>query len=263
MDKNMDIIILCGGLGTRMREETEFRPKPMVKIGSRPILWHIMKIYSGFGLNDFILALGHKGEMIKDYFCHYQLLNNDVTLELGRPDKLQIHKNGNEVDWKVTLSDTGEKAQKGARLKRVEKYVASDDFLATYGDGVADVDMKKLVEFHRSHGKIATVTGVNPSSRFGELKLDGDKVSAFHEKPLKTSSGLINGGFFVFNRKIFDYLHPGDDCDLEYGPLQQLAREGELMVYKHEGFWACMDNIRDMEYLNKLWAEGNAGWKTW
>ncbi|MDY7000428.1 MAG: glucose-1-phosphate cytidylyltransferase [Thermodesulfobacteriota bacterium] len=259
----MDIVILCGGLGTRMREETEFRPKPMVTIGSRPILWHIMKIYAGFQFNRFILALGHKGEMIKNYFCHYELLNNDVTIELDHPERLHIHKNGNEVDWKVTLADTGEKAQKGARLKRVEKYVRGDDFMLTYGDGLADVDLEKLIGFHRGHGKIATVTGVSPSSRFGELKIDGDRVSSFHEKPLKAASGLINGGFFVFNKKIFNYLHPGDDCDLEYGPLEQLALEDELMVYKHHGFWACMDNIRDMEYLNKLWTENNAGWKTW
>lgn len=258
----MQTVILCGGLGTRLREETEFRPKPMVNIGSRPILWHIMKIYASQGLREFVLALGYKGEMIKNYFCHYELMNNDVTLELGKPECLSIHHKHDEAGWKVTLADTGEKTLKGARLKKVRRYVTSNPFLLTYGDGVADVDVKKLLEFHQSHGRIATITGVNPGSRFGELRTDGDRVESFHEK-VSLGTSLINGGYMVLDQRIFDYLSEDDDCDLEYGPMERLAEAGELMVYRHPGFWACMDTLRDMDYLNKLWNEGKARWKTW
>lgn len=258
----MKVVILCGGIGTRLREETEFRPKPMVNIGSRPILWHIMKYYSQFGFNDFILALGYKGEMIKNYFCHYEIMNNDVTIELGKPENMCIHYANQEKGWKITLVDTGEKTLKGGRLKKVEKYINDEIFMMTYGDGLADVDLKKLLAFHKSHKKIVTVTGVNPSARFGELKVKDNQVVVFSEKP-KRGTSLINGGFFVFNKKIFDYLSPDDNCDLEIGPLEKIAKEGEMMVYKHKGFWACMDTLRDMEYLNDLWNKGMAKWKIW
>lgn len=258
----MKVVILCGGLGTRLREETDFRPKPMVNIGSRPILWHIMKYFSQFEHKDFVLALGYKGEMIKNFFCNYELMNSDVTIELGQPEKISVHHSHDEAGWKITLADTGEKSLKGARLKKVEKYITAEVFMMTYGDGIADVDINKLLAFHKSHGKIVTVTGINPTSRFGELKTDGDRVVSFTEKP-QNGEGLINGGFFVFNRSIFDYLSNDDFCDLEVGALEKIAKDGQLMVYKHRGFWACMDTLRDMEYLNKLWDTGQAKWKTW
>jgi glucose-1-phosphate cytidylyltransferase len=259
----MKIVILCGGLGTRLREETEFRPKPMVNIGGRPILWHIMKIYSHYGFRDFVLCLGYKGEQIKDFFCHYEIMNNDVTLELGYPEKTTIYQSHDEMGWKVTLADTGEKALKGARLKRIEKYVDSDTFMLTYGDGVADINLNKLVKFHQGHGKIATVTGIRPGSRFGELKLKGDRVLSFSEKPQQSGTDLMSGGFFVFNKDIFDYVWDNDACDFEYGPLEQIANEGQLKVYKHDGMWASMDTLRDMDYLNALWSENKAFWKIW
>jgi glucose-1-phosphate cytidylyltransferase len=258
----MKVVILCGGTGTRLKEETEFRPKPMVHVGNRPVLWHIMKTYAYFGYTDFVLALGYKGEMIKNYFCHYELMNNDVTIELGKPEKIQIHQKHNESGWKVTLADTGEKTLKGARLKKVERYINEDTFMMTYGDGLANVNINELLNFHHGHGKLATVTGINPASRFGELKIKGNRVDSFSEKP-KDSNGLINGGFFVFSKKIFDYLSEDNNCDLEIGQLEKIASEGQLMVYRHAGFWACMDTIRDMEYLNKLWDENNAEWKLW
>lgn len=258
----MKVIILCGGMGTRLKEETEFKPKPMVRIGQKPLLWHIMKIYSHYGYNDFILCLGYHGDMIKEYFYHYEIMNNDFTLTLGQKNQMEIHREREEETWRVTLCDTGDKAQKGARLKRVEKYVDSGVFMVTYGDGVANIDIKALLDFHLAHGKLATVTGVRPLARFGELTVKGQQVKAFREKPQSTE-GLISGGFFVFSRDIFDYLEDRDDCDLEYGALERLATTGELMVYDHQGFWACMDNIRDMEYLNRLWESGKAEWKVW
>ena len=259
----MEVVIFCGGIGARLREETEFRPKPMVNIGARPILWHIMKTYDHFGHKDFVLALGYKGEMIKNYFCHYELMNNDITIELGKPEKINIHQNHEEAGWRITLADTGEKALKGARLKKVEKFIKGATFMVTYGDGVSNVDINALLDFHFRHGKMATVTGVpRPSLRFGELVIDGNQVSEFFEKP-KDIEGFVNGGFFVFNRKIFDYLDKSDNCDLEYGPLEKIVSEGELMVYKHNGFWACMDTIREMEHLNKLWNDETAPWKIW
>ena len=258
----MKAVILCGGIGTRLKEETEYKPKPMVEIGNRPILWHIMKIFAHYGIKDFVLSLGYKGEMIKEYFYNYEILSNDFTIELGNKKAIEVHSINSERNWRVTLADTGDKALKGARLKRVEKYIDDDQFMMTYGDGVADVDIRDLLEFHQGHGKLATVTGINPASRFGELKIKGNQVESFSEKP-QNGAGLINGGFFVFNRGIFDYLSNNDSCDLEVGALEQIAREGQLMVYKHRGFWACMDTIRDMEYLNELWAEGKAFWKVW
>jgi len=258
----MNVVILCGGIGTRLKEETEFRPKPMVKIGNRPILWHIMKIYAHYGHTDFVLCLGYKGESIKEYFYNYEMLSGDFTLKLGQRNSLNFPRSLPECGWNITLADTGDVALKGARLKRVEKYVTGDTFMLTYGDGVADIDINELVAFHQSHGKLATVTGVRPLSRFGELHAKGQQVINFFEKPLASGS-WISGGFFVFNREIFDYLEDRDDCDLEHGCLEKIATEGHLMVYQHDKFWACMDNIRDMEYLNRLWAENKAEWKVW
>ncbi len=258
----MKIIILCGGLGTRLREETEFRPKPMVHIGSRPILWHIMKIYSHFGFNEFILALGYKGSMIKDYFCNYEIMNSDVTIELGNPEGFHLHNTHDEVGWKITLADTGLYALKGARLKKLQKYISEDIFMATYGDGLSNVDINALLDFHMHHGKMATVMGISPTSRFGELKTDGNRVTSFSEKP-QSVENFVSGGFFVFNKSIFDYLSFDDPCDLEVGALEQIAKDGQLMVYKHQGFWACMDTLRDVDYLNGLWDAGQAHWKTW
>jgi len=262
MIENPKVVILCGGIGTRLREETEFRPKPMVNIGEHPILWHIMKYYAQFGYKEFVLALGYKGEMIKNYFCHYEIMNNDVTIELGQPEKTRIHQAHDEAGWKITLADTGEKALKGARLKRLERYITGDIFMMTYGDGIADVDLVELLAFHKSHGKIATVTGINPAARFGELRIDGNRVDRFSEKS-QTEASFVSGGFFVFNRRLLDYLTDEDSCDLEIGPLERIAEERQLMVYKHRGFWACMDTLRDMEYLNKIWNDGQAKWKIW
>ena len=260
----MKVIILCGGLGTRLREETEYQPKPMVNIGDRPILWHIMKIYSYFGYNDFILPLGYKGKMIKEYFWNYELMNSDVTIELGKHDSFCKHNCHDETGWKITLANTGEKTLKGGRLKRVEKYIQGNTFMLTYGDGVADIDIKKLVEFHHAHGKIATVTGVSPTARFGELNIEKNQVKTFQEKPeMSSDHGYINGGFFVFNRKIFDYLNDAEDCDLEIGALEKIAAASELMVYKHRGFWACMDTHRDVEQLNSIWKKDKAKWNCW
>ena len=236
----------------------------MVNIGPRPILWHVMKIYACYQHTDFILALGYKGEMIKDYFYHYEIMNNDVTLELGTHGAFQMHDCHNESGWKITLANTGEQTLKGGRIKRIEKYIADDTFMLTYGDGIADINIDALLSFHFSHGKTATLTGINPTAQFGELKTAGDQVKSFQEKPQKAGTGsLISGGFLVLNRKIFDYLTDDETCDFEYGALERLAEEGELMVYRHDGFWACMDTLRDMERLNRLWNEGNAKWKIW
>ena len=258
----MKVVILCGGLGTRLREETVFIPKPMVQVGNRPILWHIMKMYAKYGHTDFVLALGYKGEVIRQYFYEYDIMNSDVTIDLSQPKNPQVHKQHNEHDWKITLVDTGQATLKGARLKRTEAHANSDLILVTYGDGVSDVNIDELVRFHRSHGKLGTVTGVNIASRFGELKIDGDKVLSFSEKP-DQSDEFINGGFFVFNRQIFDYLTHYEDCDLEIGALETLAKEGQLVIHRHDGFWACMDTQRDRDYLNGIWERGNAPWKVW
>jgi glucose-1-phosphate cytidylyltransferase len=259
----MDVIILCGGAGTRLREETEYRPKPMVNIGPRPILWHIMKTYACYGHTNFILPLGYKGHMIKDYFCHYELMNSDVTIELGKPDSFCFHQGHDETGWKITMAETGTDSLKGGRIKQIEKYVSGNTFLLTYGDGVADINIKRLIDFHRSHGKIATVTGVNPLSRFGEMQIQEDRVTSFLEKPEKSDGGLISAGFFVLDRRIFDYLTIAESCDFEYGAMEALTREGQLMVYRHDGFWFCMDTLRDMEALNKMWGEDKAPWKIW
>lgn len=259
----MKTVILCGGLGTRLREETEYRPKPMVNIGEKPILWHIMKTYAHYGFKEFILPLGYKGEMIKDYFCNYELMNSDITVELGKPKSTFLQNCHEEAGWKITMSNTGEKTLKGGRLKRVEKYIDDEIFMFTYGDGLCDVDLKKLLEFHKSHGRMVTLTGVNPSAKFGELEIRGEEVVSFREKPKGANGHYVNGGFFVVNKHIFDFLTEDESCDLEFGPLEEIARQGELMVYKHDGFWFCMDTIRDVDILNAMWAKGDTPWKVW
>jgi glucose-1-phosphate cytidylyltransferase len=258
----MKVVILCGGLGTRLREETEFRPKPMVKIGTKPILWHIMMIYAHYGFKDFVLCLGYKGEIIKEYFYNYEIYNEDFSVHLGETKRIEPLRQNPTPDWTVSLVDTGEQALKGARIKRIEHCIDGDEFMLTYGDGVANIDIPRLVEFHRKQGKIATVTGVRPPSLFGELQVRGDKVELFAEKP-QTSSGLISGGFFVFSRRLFELLTTDDACDLERGPLENLAREGELMVYDHRGDWACVDTYRDLQHLNHAWNANQAFWKVW
>lgn len=254
--------MLCGGMGTRLREETEYRPKPMVQVGGRPILWHIMKIYAHYGFKDFIICLGYKGNMIKEYFLNYEAMNNDFTIPLGNYSNIQYHSNHQERDWCVTLADTGEETQTGARVKRIENYIDGDLFMLTYGDGVANINIKELVEYHKSHGKIGTMTGVHPSSRFGELVLKDNKIEVFNEKP-QVTEGLINGGFFVFDKTFFKYLQEDDNCYLEKEPLENLAADGELMVYPHEGFWQCVDTYRELELLNNQWKSRNPPWKVW
>ncbi len=262
INRKIPIVILCGGLGTRLREETEFKPKPMIEIGEKPILWHIMKSYAHYGFNEFILCLGYKGELIKEYFYNYEILNNDFTIEFNGNKSIEVHSNYTEIDWRITLVDTGNKALKGARLKRIEKYIKGSQFMMTYGDGVANVDISSLLAFHNEHRKLVTVTGINPASRFGELKINSNQVEKFSEKP-EITSRLISGGFFVFNKGVFDYLSAEDDCDLEIGALEKIASKGQLMVYKHTGDWVCMDTLRDMDYLNELWNENKAFWKVW
>ena len=257
----MKVVILCGGFGTRLREETEVRPKPMVEIGGKPILWHIMKTFAHYGYDDFILSLGYKGEVIKNYFLNYEQLNNDFSIELGS-GKTQIHNNHDETGWKVTLVNTGLNAMTGARVKRVEKYIEGDCFMLTYGDGVTDMDINALVDFHRSRNKIGTVTGVAPPSHYGELDISGDNVVSFQEKPAGRDS-FISGGYFVFNREIFDYLSADDHCVLEREPVENLSHDGQLSVYAYKGFWQCMDTYRDYMFLNELWDQGRAQWKVW
>jgi glucose-1-phosphate cytidylyltransferase len=258
----MPVMILCGGMGTRLREETEFLPKPMVEIGGRPMLWHIMKGYAARGFTDFILCLGYKGYKIREYFLHYEAMHCDFTIELGHKDRLEIHGRHNEADWRVTLVETGLESQTGARIARAMPHVQTDRFMLTYGDGVADLDVKALVRFHEAHKRLATVTGVRPSSRFGELLASGDQVTAFSEKP-RMHEGLINGGFFVLDRKISEYVSADSGCVFEREPMERLAAEGQLAVYRHDGFWQCMDTYRDQQQLQQMWASGAAAWKAW
>lgn len=256
------VVILCGGLGTRLREETEFKPKPMVPIGDRPILWHLMKFFATRQFSRFILCLGYKGESIKDYFYNYEAMNSDFTVHLGQR-RADFHSSTHE-DWTVTLADTGQAAQTGARVKKIAPYVRGERFLLTYGDGLSDVDLDALIAFHRRHGKLMTLTAVHPPSRFGELEVSGDAVKAFAEKPnMGENSGYINGGFFVCERGIFDYLTEDDDCILERIPMERLAADGQLMAYRHEGFWQCMDNQRDLARLNEIWESDTAPWRIW
>lgn len=257
----MKAIILAGGFGTRLGKRTNLIPKPMVEIGGKPIIWHIMKIYSYYGIKDFIICLGYKGQFIKDYFTHYDTINNDFTINLGT-SKIDFYKNHEERDWNVTLIDTGVNTLKGGRLKRIEKYVDDDINFLTYGDGVTDININTLLDFHKEHGKMVTISGVYPPARFGELIEEENQVKSFQEKP-QTSQGLINGGFMVFNKKLFEYFTEDENCDFEIGPLEELSQKGEVMVFKHKGFWECMDNERDVNYLNKIWKQNNAAWKVW
>ena len=254
----MKAVILAGGLGTRLSEETELRPKPMVEIGGRPIIWHIMKIYSQHDINEFIICCGHLGYVLKEYFINYFTHMSDLTVDLYN-NELEIHKKNSEP-WKITLVDTGKETQTGGRLKRVKEYLKGDhEFCFTYGDGLADINLGKLIDFHRSHGKLATITAVSPPSRYGALELDGNKVITFKEKP---EGGLINGGYFVLSPKIFDLID-GDLTSWEGSPLSQLAKTDELRAFIHNGFWQPMDTLREKNLLQQLWESGNAPWKTW
>jgi glucose-1-phosphate cytidylyltransferase len=257
---NVPVFVLCGGLGTRLREETEVRPKPMITIGNRPILWHIMRTYSHHGFRRFILCLGYKAEVIKSYFLNYASMNSDFTVGL-RTNKLAIHSIDHDQDWEVTLADTGELTMTGARIARAAaKYLGNaTHFAVTYGDGLTDLDLAAEYRFHLEQGRVGTVLGVNPPSRFGELKVDGTKVQEFSEKPDFVDS-WISGGYFFFRREFLDYLSTQESCILEREPLIRLARDGKLSIYQFRGFWACMDTQRDHDYLNKLWTSGEAPW---
>jgi len=255
----MKCVILAGGLGTRISEESHLKPKPMIEIGGKPIIWHIMKIYSGHGIQDFVICLGYKGYVLKEYFANYFLHMSDVTIDMAH-NKLEVHQKGAEP-WKVTLVDTGDNTQTGGRLKRVARYIGDDHFCFTYGDGVADVDIKALVAFHRSRKVKATLTAVQPPGRFGALVLQDKLVASFREKP-EGDGGWINGGFFVLSPEVLDYV-AGDDTVWEREPLERLAKERSLAAYLHRGFWQPMDTLRDKNHLEEVWATGRAPWKTW
>jgi glucose-1-phosphate cytidylyltransferase len=258
----MKVVIFAGGMGTRISEESQLRPKPMIEIGGKPILWHIMKIYESYGFNDFIICLGYKGYMIKEYFMNYYMHNSDLTIDLAN-NEVKIHET-NAESFKITLVDTGLETRTAGRLKRISRHINNESFMLTYGDGLADIDLGKLLEFHRKHGKTATVTSIQPAGKFGSLDIDEhNNVNKFIEKP-KGDGYWINGGFFILNPNIFDYLE--GDCDdimWEDAPLEKLAIDGELFAYKHNGFWKCMDALRDKVELEELWNSGNAKWKNW
>jgi len=258
----MKVVILAGGFGTRLSEETDLRPKPMVEIGSRPILWHIMKTYSHYGLNDFVILLGYKGYYIKEYFVNYFLHQSDVTIDLSN-NEMQIHNNSSEP-WKVTLVDTGLNAMTGARIKKAKQYIDNEPFLLTYGDGVGDIDIQKTLDFHKQHGKLLTMTSAQPDGRFGALNIDQNtnQVLEFQEKP-KGDGSWINAGYFVCKPEALDYIDDGDSVVFEQGPLKNLAKDGQVHTYKHNGFWMPMDTLRDKNQLNKLWKDKQAPWKVW
>ena len=256
----MKVVLLAGGFGTRISEESHLKPKPMIEIGGKPILWHIMKYYSEFGFHDFIICLGYKQYVVKEFFADYFLHTSDVTFDLAN-NRMEVHNNYAEP-WKVTLVDTGLNTMTGGRVKRIRPYTGDEPFMLTYGDGLADVDLKKLEQFHRDHGRIATITAVNVGQRFGVLDIQQDgRIQAFREKNDRDGA-LINGGFMVMNPQIFDYIE-GDDTVLEKAPLENLARDGELMAFAHDGFWKCMDTQRDKMQLEAMWQSGNAPWKIW
>ena len=256
----MKAVILAGGLGTRLSEETILRPKPMVEVGGKPILWHIMNIHAANGITEFIIAVGYKGEMIKEYFLNFYAINNDISIDLST-GKATIH-DGNQPKWTVHIVDTGMSTQTGGRVKRLRQWIGDDEtFLLTYGDGVADVNLQGLIDFHISHGKLATMTSVRSPARFGRIGFEGNQVTEFFEKP-ETGEGWINGGFFVLNRKALDYID-GDDTAWERDPVERLARDGQLMGFKHYGFWSCMDTLREKNYLDEMWRSGKAPWKMW
>ena len=256
----MKAVILAGGFGTRLSEETQLRPKPMVEVGGKPILWHIMNIYTTFGIKEFIIALGYKGDFIKEYFLNFYAINNNITIDLST-GKTTIH-DGNQPDWRIHLVDTGLQTQTGGRLKRLKNWLGEDEtFMFTYGDGVADIDLKALLEFHKSHGKIATVTTVRSPARFGRIAFKDRQVTQFYEKP-RTAEGWINGGYFVLHSKAIDYIE-GDESIWERMPIEKLTREGQLMGFQHNGFWSCMDTLKEKNFLEELWSSGNAPWKVW
>ncbi len=259
MGTTMKVVILAGGLGTRLSEETTVKPKPMVEIGGKPMLWHIMSIYAAHGFKEFVLALGYKGEMIKDYFLNYHHRARDLTVRLDT-GQVSLH-DGSSEDWTVHLLDTGLATQTGGRLKRAAEFIGNEPFMMTYGDGVSNIDIRGLLAFHQSHGRLATITAVRPPARFGQMVFDGEQVSRFEEKP-QIGEGWINGGFFVLQPEICQYI-PGDDTAWEREPLERLAVEGQLAAYRHEDFWYCMDTLRDVQLLDRLWSEGKAPWKTW
>jgi glucose-1-phosphate cytidylyltransferase len=255
----MKTAILAGGTGSRLAEETDIKPKPMVEVGGRPLLWHIMQHYAHFGFTQFVIALGYKGELIKRYMLDYGLSEDDLTVSVGSGDVLR---HGNRrPDWTVDLVDTGMTTQTGGRIKRLQPYVGSGRFFLTWGDGVSNVNLRELLEFHKSHGKLATVTAVRPPARFGHMTFDGDRVKEFSEKP-QASEGWINGAFFVLEPGIFDYVED-DSTPWERGPMERLARDGQLMAYRHTDFWQCMDTLRDRRLLENLWESGSAPWKIW
>ena len=255
----MKVAILAGGVGSRLAEETEVKPKPMVEIGGKPILWHIMMYYSQFDLNEFVIALGYKGEVIKKYMVDYCALNSDLTVNMKTGAVKKMTQGAS--DWTVNLIDTGNTTQTGGRIKRLQPYLGDSTFMMTWGDGVSDVNLDDLLAFHRSHGKLATLTAVRPTARFGHLEMNGDQIIEFSEKP-QTREGWINGAFFVLEPDVFDYIE-GDATQWEKEPLEQLAREGQLMAYRHTSFWQCMDTLREKKYLESLWDSGNAPWKIW
>jgi glucose-1-phosphate cytidylyltransferase len=256
----MKAVILCGGLGTRMREETEYRPKPMVEVGGRPILWHILKYYAHFDVRDFVLCLGYKGQMIKEYFLNYEAMNSDFTMSLGRLSAISYHAAHEEQDFRVTLADTGAESMTGARVARVQKYVGNQRFCVTYGDGLTDLDFADALRFHEAHGKLATVVSVRPRSRFGILEVDGEGlVETFAEKP--ELDGWASAGYFIFEPEVFDLLSEDPACTLEREPLEQLAAAGQLMAYRHDGFFFAMDTYREYLALNELWQSGKAPWR--
>jgi glucose-1-phosphate cytidylyltransferase len=254
------VVILCGGTGTRLREETEFRPKPLVEVGGRPILWHIMKLYAHYGFHDFVLCLGYRGNMIKEYFLNYEAMNNDFTICLGKKAQLMFNGDHEEQDFCVTLADTGAETLTGGRLKRVARYLSGERFMVTYGDGVSDVDIPALLEFHKSHGKLATVSTFRPVSRFGILSINaGRQVESFMEKP--RADAWASAGFFVFEPEVLNYID--GDITLEREPLQRLAADGQLMAYQHHGFFFAMDTYREYQILNECWNSGDPPWKKW
>jgi glucose-1-phosphate cytidylyltransferase len=255
----MKVVILAGGRGTRISEESELRPKPMIEIGGKPILWHIMKMYSHYGLQEFVICCGYKGYIIKEYFANYFLHNSDVTFDL-KDNRMDIHQSSSEP-WKVTLVDTGEDSMTGGRLRRVRPYLGNEDFCFTYGDGVSDVDIGASIRFHKEQGRLATVTAIQPPGRFGALDLGGPSVKGFIEKPVG-ESGFINGGFFVLSPKVIDYIKD-DQTTWEKEPVEELARVGQLSAYRHTGFWQAMDTLREKNLLEELWTKGSAPWKTW
>ena len=255
----MKAVILAGGLGTRISEETHLKPKPMIEIGGKPVLWHIMKIYSHYGINDFIICLGYKGYLIKEYFANYYLHMSDVTFDM-HDNSMQVHQNAAEP-WKVTLVDTGELTQTGGRLRRIASYLDNEDFCFTYGDGVSDVNIGKLIDFHQSRDTLATITAVQPPGRFGSLNVSGDKIDVFEEKP-RGDGSWVNGGYFVLSPGVLDYVE-GDRTVWEQEPLQKIAGNGHLGAFLHHGFWQPMDTLRDKNYLEELWTSGNAPWKVW